>query len=43
MSLAMPHEDYTWLVDLDEDGKQDVLLHHASAAGRQRVELLIAR
>jgi len=31
------------LVDLDRDGRQDVLLYHASTTGPQRVSLLIAR
>jgi hypothetical protein len=42
--LDMPNEEHTWLVDLDRDGMQDVLMHHTSSAGEpQRVTLLIAR
>ena len=26
--VAMPNEEYTWLVDLNKDGKQDILMHH---------------
>ncbi len=29
VKVVVPHdEEYTWLVDLNKDGKQDVLLHH---------------
>ena len=29
MAVAAPNdEEYTWLVDLNEDGKQDILMHH---------------
>ena len=29
VAVAVPNdEEYTWLVDLDADGKQDVLMHH---------------
>ena len=29
VAVAVPNdEEYTWLVDLNEDGKQDVLMHH---------------
>lgn len=31
------------LVDLNQDGKQDVLLHHPSATGPHRVTMLITR
>ncbi len=28
VAIALPHdEEYTWLVDLNEDGKQDILMH----------------
>ena len=28
VAVALPHdEEYTWLVDLNEDGKQDILMH----------------
>ena len=29
VAIAVPNDaEYTWLVDLDKDGKQDVLMHH---------------
>ena len=29
VAIAVPNdEEYTWLVDLNKDGKQDVLMHH---------------
>ena len=47
------HGDYVWLVDLNQDGKQDVLLHHPTCCRGDRhrdatsepprVTLLIAR
>lgn len=36
-------EEYTWLVDLNKDGRQDVLLHHPSTTWPHRVITLIAR
>ena len=35
-------EEYTWLADLDRDGKQDVLMHHPSATGPHRVAVLMS-
>ena len=44
VALAMPNdEEYTWLVDLNSDGKQDVLMHHPSTSEPHRVTVLIAR
>ena len=43
VAVAMPNEEYTWLVDLNEDGKQDLLLHYPSATNPHRVTVLIAR
>ncbi|NNF43307.1 MAG: hypothetical protein HKN62_09710 [Phycisphaerales bacterium] len=44
LAVDMPKdEEYTWLVDLNRDGKQDVLMHHASATEPDRVTTLIAR
>jgi hypothetical protein len=43
MGVAMPNEEYTWLVGLNEDGKQDVLMHHPSIAEPNRVTILVAR
>jgi hypothetical protein len=29
VAVAVPNdEEYTWLVDLNKDGKQDILMHH---------------
>lgn len=43
IDVAMPaDEEFTWLVDLDRNGKQDVLIHHPFTTGAQRVTLLIA-
>ena len=39
----MPNEEYTWLVDLNRDDKQDVLMHHPSTTEPHRVTMLIAR
>ena len=36
-------EEYTWLADLDLDGKQDILMHHPSATGPHRVTVLMSR
>ncbi len=36
-------EEYTWLTDLDEDGRQDVLIHRPSATEPHRVTLLLVR
>ena len=31
VSVALPtDEEYTWLVDINEDGRQDILMHHPS-------------
>ena len=35
-------ENYTWLVDLDRDGRDDVLLHHPSASEPHRLTVLMA-
>ena len=47
------HGEYAWLVDLNKDGKQDILLHHPSCCRGDmhrdatteppRVTMLIAR
>ena len=41
--VAMPNEEYTWLVDLNKDGVQDILMHHPSTTEPRRVTMLIAR
>ena len=44
VAVAIPHdEEYTWLVDLNKDAKQDVLLHYPSTTEPHRVTMLIAR
>ena len=43
IAVAMPGEEYTWLVDLNGDGRQDILLHHASTTGPHRVTVLVAK
>ena len=43
VAVAMPHEQYTWLVDLNNDGRQDVLMHHLSTTTTHRVTTLISR
>jgi hypothetical protein len=44
VAVAMPlDEEYTWLVDFNKDGKQDVLMHHPSPTQPHRVTILIAR
>ena len=35
--------EYIWLADLDEDGKEDVLMHHPSTTGPHRVTVLMSR
>ena len=39
----MASEKYTWLVDLNKDGKQDILMHHPSTTEPHRMTMLIAR
>ena len=41
--VAMSSDEYTWLVDLNKDGKQDILMHHPSATEPHRLTMLIAR
>ena len=44
VAVAIPNdEEYTWLVDLNQDGKQDVLMHHASTTAPHRVTVLMSR
>ena len=38
-----PDEEYTWLTDLNRDGKQDVLMHHSSTTAPHRVTVLMSR
>ena len=39
----MPKEEYTWLVDLNKDSKQDILMDHPSTTEPHRLTMLIAR
>ena len=43
VAVAMPYEEYTWLVDFNKDGMQDLLMHHPSNTESHRVTMLIAR
>ncbi len=43
VAVVMPYEEYTWLVDLNKDGVQDILMHHPSTTKPHRVMILIAR
>jgi hypothetical protein len=43
VAVALPYDERnTWLVDLNKDGKQDLLIHHAPT-GPHRLTALIAR
>ena len=44
IAIPVPEdEEYTWLTDLDRDGKQDVLMHHTSTTAPQRLTVLMSR
>ena len=44
MELVMAHDgEYTWLTDLNKDGRQDLVMHHASTTEPHRVTLLLGR
>lgn len=44
VAVTMPtYEEYTWLVELNTDKKQDILMHHTSTTKPHRVTLLVAR
>ena len=43
VAVVMPYEEYTWLVDLNKDGVQDLLMHHPSTTEPHRVTMLIAQ
>ncbi len=44
VAVAIPNdEEYTWLTDLNRDGKQDVLMHHPSTTEPHRVTVLMSR
>ena len=43
VAVAMPREEYTWLVDLNKDDKQDILMHHPSTTEPHRLTMRVAR
>ena len=43
ITVDMPFEEYTRLVDLNNDGVQDLFMHHPSTTKPHRVTILIAR
>ena len=43
VAVNMPYEEYTWLVDLNADKVQDLLMHHPSTTELHRVTMLIAQ
>ncbi len=43
IKVAMPNEEYTWLVDINQDEVQDLLMHYPSTTEPHRVTMLIAR
>ena len=43
VAVVMPYEEYTWLVDFNKDGRQDVLMHHPVTTEPYRVTMLIAQ
>ncbi len=44
VAVAIPNnEKYTWLVDINQDGKQDLLMYHPSTTKSHWITLLIAQ
>ncbi len=44
IAIPVPEdEECTWLADLDRDGRQDVLMHHASTTAPHRLTVLMSR
>ncbi len=44
IAIPVPEdEEYTWLADLNRDGRQDVLMHHTSATEPHRLTVLMSR
>lgn len=44
ITIPVPEdEEYTWLADLNRDGRQDVLMHHTSATAPHRLTVLMSR
>ena len=42
VAVVMPYEEYTWLVDFNKDGLQDLLMHHPTTEPH-RVTMLVAQ
>lgn len=44
IAIPVPEdEEYTWLTDLNRDGRQDVLMHHTSTTAPHRLTVLMSR
>ena len=44
LPVALPEDgEYVWLADLDDDGRQDVVMHHPSTTEPHRLVVLMAR
>lgn len=44
VAVALPdNEQRTWLADVNQDAKQDILIHDTSTRGSGRVTILIVR
>lgn len=44
VAVAIPNDErFIWLMDLDDDGKQDILVHQPSTTEPHRVTMLVAR
>ena len=43
VAVNMPYEEYTWLIDLNKDGVQDIIMHHPSTTEPHRVTMLITQ
>ena len=44
LAVALPEDgEYVWLADLDDDGRQDIVMHHPSTTEPHRLTVLMAR
>jgi hypothetical protein len=44
VAVPLPDDErHAWLVDLNQDGKQDLISLHTTRTGAQQIDLLIAR
>ena len=43
VAITMPYEGYTWLVDLNKDGVQDIVMHYPATTEPHRVTMLITQ